>query len=97
MQSVKDYIIRKIATSFLLKWTDGKKTEIMRAVQAFNMLLLACAQFCSLIPDIKGINMCALVGQVQGQWLALGVLLGHLGLEFGIQDANAKDRALLSK
>lgn len=92
MLSIKDWVIRKIATSFLLKWADGHKTEIMRVVQAVNLLLLAAAQFCPMIPDISGQNICSLVGLIQAKWITLGVLLGHLGLEFGIQDANAKAR-----
>lgn len=90
----KDFLIRKLATSFILKWADGHKTDIMRVVQAINVALVAAFQFCDYIPAIGGLNACVLVGTLNAKWVLLGVVLGHIGLEFGIQDGKAKERAL---
>lgn len=89
---LKDKIIRKLAASFLLKKLDGRKTEIMRIVQAVNMLLVALVLACPSLPAINGMEACGLVGMINAKWIMLGTVLGHLGLELGIQDANAKDR-----
>lgn len=93
--NIKDAIIRKIATSFLLKYVDGYKTEIMRIVHAVNIALLALVTVCQTIPTlptISGVAACGVVVMLNAKWIMLGTVLSHFGLEFGIQDANAKKR-----
>lgn len=104
MGSLKDKVIRWVAKSFLLKWADGKKTEIMRIVQGVNMLMLALlwicqygADFIAALPGgvgelLPAVAFCPTVDFLNAKWVELGAVLAHAGLEFGIQDANAKER-----
>lgn len=92
--NLKDALIRKLATSFLLRWADGKKTEIMRVVQAINMLLLALISFCEPLKQLSGYEICEIANQLNASYVQFGVFLGHVGLELGIQDAKAKDRKI---
>ncbi len=92
MFGLKDYLVRKLATSFLLKWVDGHKTTIFRVVQAVNSSLVALFVLCPHLPAVNGELACAVADQLNAQWMALSVVVGQLGLEFGIQDAKAKAR-----
>lgn len=92
MGKLKDYIIRKIAMSFLFRWADGHKTEIFRVVQTVNSILITLYLVCPHVPAVSGMDGCAVVDILNAKWLALSVALGQLGLEFGIQDAKAKSR-----
>lgn len=85
-----DNIVRRIARSFLLKYVDGYKTQIFRVVQAVNLVLVGAYLLCPHIPEINGLAACSYVDQLNAQWLALSVLLGQVGLEFGIVDAKIK-------
>lgn len=104
LTKLKDKLIRSVAKNFLLKWADGKKTEIMRVVQALNMVLLGLVWCCEYGPEfvaslpmgigelIPGLKFCPAVDMLNDKWVELSVLLAHFGLEFGIQDAKAKKR-----
>lgn len=87
-----DSLVRKLAKSFLLKWVDGYKTKIMRVVQTVNSILVSAYLACPTIPDFMGKTACGYVDELNTKWLALALLLGQLGLEFGIADAKAKQR-----
>jgi hypothetical protein len=89
---LKDSFIRRIATSFIFRFLDNKKTEVARVVQAVNMILTGCYLLCGFFPASVGFDACAVVDVVNLKWVLLGSFVGHLGLEFGIQDANAKER-----
>ena len=88
--NIIETLVRRGARSFLLKKLDGKKTYIFRAVQFINALLVALFMICPHLPQIHGAPACNMVELINGQWLALSVLLGQLGLEFGIVDAKIK-------
>ncbi len=92
--SIQDAIVRKIATSFLLRWADGYKTEIMAVVHGVNLALLylvaACAAYPLPLPQL--VAVCGVVGLLNAKWVLLGTFLSKLGLVFGIADANAKSR-----
>lgn len=90
--NLKDSVIRGIATTFLFKWLDNYKTEIARAVQAVNMILTGMFLLCVMVPPTFGFDACMVVDFLNLQWVLLGNVLGHLGLEFGIQDRKAKER-----
>lgn len=92
MFGLKDKLIRRLARSFALKYLDGYKTDIMRAVALVNDFLIISYLACPYLPEISGVLACAKVDELNAKWLALGVLLSRLGLEFGIQDAKAKQR-----
>lgn len=87
---ILDGIVRRIARSFLLKRIDGYKTYIFRGVQAINSILVGLYLICPHLPMIHGAPACEIADMLNGQWLALSVLLGQLGLEFGIVDAKIK-------
>lgn len=82
--------VRRVARSWLLKYVDGYKTQIMRVVQAIQAILVAAYLACPHIPAMNGMAACEIVDVVNAQWLAFTVLLGQLGLEFSIVDAKIK-------
>lgn len=88
--NILDKLVRRIAKSYLLKYIDGYKTTIFSVVQAVNSILVALYMACPALPAFKGMEACAVVDVLNGQWLALSVILGQLGLQFGIIDAKAK-------
>lgn len=88
--NILDRLVRRAAKSFLLKFLDGKKTYIFRAVQAVNSILVFLYLACPSIPDINGVTGCGMVDIINGHWLAISTLLGQVGLEFGIMDAKVK-------
>lgn len=83
LTQLKDYLIRKVARVYVIRLLDGKKTIIMRLLQGLTMTVAALVE---LFPGS------AIAAEINTQWLLLVALLNHVGLEFAIQDANAKER-----
>jgi hypothetical protein len=82
VRQLKNSIIRRVARSYLLKHIDGYKKEIGRILLGCQMIVLALAQ---IFPD--GAIAQELAGYVNEVFL----IVAWLGLEFGIQDEEAKD------
>jgi hypothetical protein len=89
---LKDKLIRKLATSFLLKWADGKKVEITRAVQAINMIIAALYLLAPTVDGYLGSHLSQHLDFINDKWLLALSALSHFGLEFGLQDKAAKAR-----
>lgn len=85
-----DNLVRRLARGWLLKYIDGYKTKIFRVVQVVNSILVGAYLLCPILPEIHGALACSYVDTVNAKWLALSVLLGQIGLEFGIVDAKIK-------
>lgn len=90
---LKDRLIRKLATSFLLSKVDGYKTDIARAVQGANMVIAGLYVAAPSIDAHLGTHLMAQLDFVNAKYLLGLQLLGHLGIEVGLQDKAAKDRA----
>lgn len=89
---LKDRFIRSIATSFLLRSLDGKKTEIARIVQAVNMLIAALYLALPVLDAQFGFQLSQNLDFINDKWLLALQFLTHLGLEVGLQDKAAKAR-----
>lgn len=78
---LKNSLIRRLAKSWLLKRIDGKKKEIGRILLGAQMVILAVVQ---VWPDSQA-------GQYLASFLHEALIVAAwLGLEFGIQDEEAK-------
>jgi hypothetical protein len=91
--SIKDYIIRKLSTSLVLRYLDGYKTQIARGIQAANLLMTAAYVLAPLIDQYAGTRIAASLDGANAQ---LGLLTSWLAgqgfYEFGKADAAAKAR-----
>jgi hypothetical protein len=89
---LKNGLIRKIATSFLLRAIDGHKTTIMRIVQGISMTLTGLILTAGGVDDASGTAIVPVLDGVNSQWILALNFLGSLGLEFALQDKAAKAR-----
>ena len=89
---LKDKFIRKIATSLLLKYLDGYKTDIARLVQAVNMIIAALYLSMPILDQHFGTGFAQNLDFVNEKWLLALQFITHLGLEVGIQDKKAKNK-----
>ena len=87
---LKDSLLRKISTSFLLKYIDGYKQPIMRIWEAVNMVMNALFLLCVLVPDYNGFSACGFVEFLDLKLVLLSNLAGKIGIELTIQDRKAK-------
>lgn len=92
ISDLKDKLIRKLATSFLLKWADGRKSEIARIVQAVNMLIAALYLALPVLDSQFGSALSHNLDFINEKWLLALAFLGHLGIELGITDAKIKEK-----
>lgn len=89
---LKDGLVRRIASSFLLRAFDGRKTELSRGVQAVNHLIVSLFLFGSLADELLGWKVLPALDSVNAQWIVILQYLGGLGLQLGLADADAKKR-----
>lgn len=83
----RDWTVQKIASTFLLKYIDGYKTDITRLIQAITTIIIVLSTW---FPDFAPLIV------LNDQWYALLLLLSNLGLEFSIQHKKIKaEKALL--
>lgn len=92
LQGIYDSIVRKVSSSFLLKYLDGYKTPIMRTWQAINLIMEALYMVCVFIPDYQGINACGLLDLISLKLILLSNMAQKIGLELAVQDRGAKQR-----
>lgn len=87
---LRDKLVRKLASSFLLARLDGYKTDIARVVQAINMVIAALYLVVPIVDSYGGFSLSSPLDFLNAKWLIALQFLTHLGLEFGIQDGKAK-------
>lgn len=83
--AIKDWLIRKVAQTYAIRILDGRKKEIMRIVQGLLMVLGGVS---ALLPDSELGQLVATNLDQASTWIL--VILGHLGLEFAIEDEEIK-------
>jgi hypothetical protein len=97
ISDIRDKLVRKVATSFLLRFCDGHKTEIARIVQAVNMLIAALYLALPVLDAKFGSALSQNLDFINDKWLLALNALTHLGLEFGLADAKAKEKLGIKK
>ena len=89
---IKDFLVRKVAKSFLLRFLDGHKTNIMRVVQGISMVLTGAILAGTGVDAETGSAIVPALDQVNHNWVLLLNFLTQFGLEFALSDKDAKTR-----
>jgi hypothetical protein len=93
ISDLKDSLVRKISTSFLLRAIDGRKTEVARGLQGVNLIVTGSYVLAKLADQYAGTHITPAIDPVITQ---LGLLTSWLAgqgfYELGKADSVAKAR-----
>lgn len=92
LTDLKDSIVRRIARSLALRFLDGKKTQIGRALNGVAMVIAGLFMSFGAIDEELGTGLAEWLQGVNVYWVMFLQFLAQLGLEFGLSDKDAKDR-----
>lgn len=92
LTAIKDFIVRRIAKSFLLKFIDGYKTPIMRVVQGISMVITGLILAATGVDEGTGSAIVPFLDGLNEKWVLVLNFLASLGLEFALSDRDAKAR-----
>lgn len=92
LTAIKDFIVRRIARSVLLKFADGYKTQIMRVVQGISMVITGLILAATGVDEGTGSSLVPYVDSLNEKWILALNFLASLGLEFALSDRDAKAR-----
>ena len=93
LTDLKDKLIRKISTSFLLGWLDGYKTIVARVWQGLNAIVTGVLILAAVYDELSGGQLGKTLLAYHTHWLLLGSwLASNLKLELGLGDQKAKNR-----
>lgn len=82
LSDIKDWTVRKVATSLFLRYFDGYKEDIVKVVNALSVIIFTVTAW---FPDA------ALALAIGDKWYALILLLNTLGLAFSTADRKIKE------
>ena len=92
LTAIKDFLVRKVARSFILKFVDGHKTNLMRVVQGISMLITGLTLAVTGVDGSAGTELVPYVDKLNANWILALNFLAQFGLEFALSDKDAKAR-----